>query len=144
PGQYRFSGTKEGRLRVSKACADRPAAAAHAFVSSCQAHNPAPLTILTNDDFFLRLRARIIVTCVSTWTWRIGAREGNAVSSTEPPMTPENGRFFSLSTHLVAKSHRREFWRETALNRSIADFHPEHRQTDFNARVWGFAARKCE
>lgn len=62
----------------------------------------------------------------------------------EPPTTVAKKRFFSLTTNSDLINDKREFWRQTALNRSVADFRPELRHTEFNAMVWGYAAGKCE
>src|SRR3954469_5097660 len=66
------------------------------------------------------------------------------VSSNEPRIESSRGRLWSASTDGVSPSHKREFWRGTALNRSVADFRPDDRCADFNARMWSFVGRKCE
>jgi AraC-like DNA-binding protein len=48
------------------------------------------------------------------------------------------GRYFKLSTGIVAPGDRQAFWRETALNRTEADFPPDGRPPEFSAQVRGF------
>jgi AraC-like DNA-binding protein len=48
------------------------------------------------------------------------------------------GRYFTLSTGLVAPGDRRAFWRDMALNRTEADFPPDGQPRRFSAQVRGF------
>src|SRR5580658_9304417 len=48
------------------------------------------------------------------------------------------GRYFKLSTGVVAPCDRRAFWRDTALNRTDADFPPDGPPRGFSAQVRGY------
>jgi AraC-like DNA-binding protein len=61
-----------------------------------------------------------------------------------PGLQPPTGRYFELSTDHVAPGHGRQFWRDTALNRSDADFPSDANPRGFAARVRGFAGTASE
>jgi AraC-like DNA-binding protein len=66
-----------------------------------------------------------------------------------PPRGPQRtapaaGRYFALSTDVVASGDRREFWRETALNRSDPDFPQDVDPRGFLAQVRGVAGIASE
>src|ERR1700722_12992255 len=48
------------------------------------------------------------------------------------------GRYFNLTTGVVAPGERRAFWRDTALNRTEADFPRDGQPRGFSAQVRGF------
>lgn len=54
------------------------------------------------------------------------------------------GRFFGLSTDIVAPADRQVFWRDAALNRSEPEFPPDADPLGFSARVCGFAGVASE
>lgn len=56
----------------------------------------------------------------------------------------QTGRYFAVSTDIVASGDRREFWRETALNRSDPDFPPDADPRGFLAQVRGFGGIASE
>ena len=62
-----------------------------------------------------------------------------------PPMNrAPSGRYLELSTDLVTANRRREFWRDTALNRSDADFPADTTGREFSASVRGYVGDRAE
>jgi AraC family transcriptional regulator, positive regulator of tynA and feaB len=62
-----------------------------------------------------------------------------------PIVTPaRTGGYFELSTDPVAAEHRREFWRDTVLNRSDADFRADAAARGFSASVRGYIGDGAE
>jgi len=57
---------------------------------------------------------------------------------------PATGRYFEHSTDRVAASQRREFWRDTVLNRSDAVFRPDAAAHGFSASVRGYIGGSAE
>jgi AraC-like DNA-binding protein len=55
-----------------------------------------------------------------------------------PGLASTPGRYFKVSTGIVAPGDRRAFWRDTALNRTDADFPPDGPPRGFAAQVRGF------
>ena len=63
-----------------------------------------------------------------------------ALRESAPPV----GRYFELSTDQVAAPERRGFWRDTALNRSDADFRATADPAGFSALVRGYVGPDAE
>ena len=57
---------------------------------------------------------------------------------------PRSGGYFELSTDAIAAHQRREFWRDTMLNRSDADFRADAAERGFSASVRGFISDNAE
>jgi AraC family transcriptional activator of tynA and feaB len=82
---------------------------------------------------------------MSPWSVRGVAGWGRSVTMPrrEQPTLPL-GRYFKVSTAVVAPGDRRAFWRDTALNRTDADFPADGAPRGFSAQVRGYVGATGE
>jgi AraC-like DNA-binding protein len=60
------------------------------------------------------------------------------------PDPPTAGRYFEHSTEHLAPRERREYWRDTMLNRSVANFSADITRHDFSASAHGYIGSSAE